>query len=365
MCSLARISGRKDTSSRSQEDENSNDNDLLTHSYVCMDHTTGMGYELRDCESYVNNQSFHTWLDAVGGVEGLLNVELTNIQVTTSPPEVICQDGPNPTQAELVQVNNRKARTLTTQVKTSAEKHGHFETEQAAAHNEQHGYFLPTPIRRTGRLTTLLVRITSMDAQPSYDAKTLSDRVFGSTQHMGMDFDLVNTASIYQQCSHDQLHIVPAANTPDPDAPGVVEVQLPVNIVGTHLSLELENAVTMALFDQHGLNPYSFDLHMYAFPFGAFRPNTYLPLHTNPDGTAMDQATLMMSPWTSFQIDDTWGAYAYQHGGRSVYNGDMVLYPAYTVHEVGHNLDFGHSEEGINPYGDGTCMMGGGKTDLE
>jgi hypothetical protein len=51
-------------------------------------------------------------------------------------------------------------------------------------------------------------------------------------------------------------------------------------------------------------------------------------------------------------------AYAYIDHYLSVYNDEWCNYASGQVHEIGHNLNFGHSGEGSNKYADRTGMMG-------
>ena len=61
--------------------------------------------------------------------------------------------------------------------------------------------------------------------------------------------------------------------------------------------------------------------------------------------------------FTQLQITDGI-AYAYIDHYLSVYNDEWCNYASGQVHEVGHNLNFGHSGEGSNKYADRTGMMG-------
>ncbi|KAL7425494.1 hypothetical protein ACHAXM_000042, partial [Skeletonema potamos] len=53
-----------------------------------------------------------------------------------------------------------------------------------------------------------------------------------------------------------------------------------------------------------------------------------------------------------------WVAYAGIKGHISVYNDKWCDYPSAQMHEIGHNLDFAHSNEGTERYGDTSGIMG-------
>ncbi len=51
-------------------------------------------------------------------------------------------------------------------------------------------------------------------------------------------------------------------------------------------------------------------------------------------------------------------AYAYMNSWQSVYKDSWCNYVSAQLHEVGHNLNFGHASEGSQEYGDQSGMMG-------
>merc|ERR1719343_558720 len=55
---------------------------------------------------------------------------------------------------------------------------------------------------------------------------------------------------------------------------------------------------------------------------------------------------------------EDWLAYAYADSYLSVFNDERCVYPSYQMHELGHNLNHGHSGIEGNTYGDKSCLMG-------
>jgi len=179
-------------------------------------------------------------------------------------------------------------------------------------------------LQPTGQLRALAVYVTGRDSTPSYSADRLASGIFGGGT------DTVNPASIYESCSNGTLSLVPAVG--DGIVNGVTIVHLDIDVVGTDVN-GLENLVSVAVDAAH-LG--TFDVVLYCMPDGVLR-----------------------------QGAENWGGYTYEGYGRSVYDNEVCLFPAFPVHEIGHNLNLGHSTEGEDVYGDGTCMMGAGPTDID
>lgn len=54
---------------------------------------------------------------------------------------------------------------------------------------------------------------------------------------------------------------------------------------------------------------------------------------------------------------DSWLAYTYVGGRRSVFNDQNCGQLSKLVHEIGHNMGLGHSGEGDSAYGDQSGIM--------
>ena len=54
----------------------------------------------------------------------------------------------------------------------------------------------------------------------------------------------------------------------------------------------------------------------------------------------------------------SWIAYGYYNSYLTIYNDDWCNSPSTQMHEVGHNLNFMHSGDSFNEYGDRSCLMG-------
>jgi hypothetical protein len=168
----------------------------------------------------------------------------------------------------------------------------------------------------TGTRSVLVVRVVALDSSTSSNQTVLSNRIFGTYG------DMMNLRTGYQACSFGQLQLVPSANTKAVN--GVVSVSIALNVKGVDPSI-VENAVITSLTSLVG-NPQSqFDHVMLCLP----------------PGTASD-----------------WLAYGYYNYYLTVYNNGACLHPSVQMHEIGHNLNLGHSGLGTDKYGDQTCIMG-------
>ena len=130
----------------------------------------------------------------------------------------------------------------------------------------------------------------------------------------------VNLASQYGACSHGKLNIVKAPNQTAGGLTinnGVVTVTLPTSVTAGDVTMR--NAITSALQTAFGQPPYQLVDHL---------------MYCLPPGTMGGVAYAFMNSW------------------MSVYNDDWCNSVSAQLHEVGHNLDFGHSNEGTTEYGD-------------
>lgn len=163
-----------------------------------------------------------------------------------------------------------------------------------------------------GTLDTLVIRvIADNNSQISASANQLKSDIF-------TDAFCLKTG--YAQCSKDQLIINPAPNVGDG---GIVDVKISSNPSDGNDSTLREQAVSKAT-QQYGTLHSKFDLVMMCLPPGT----------------------------------GGWVAYAYINSYLSVYNNDWCQQVSAQMHEVGHNLGLGHSNEGEQAYGDQSSMMG-------
>lgn len=174
--------------------------------------------------------------------------------------------------------------------------------------------------RVTGRKTVLAVRIMASNAIMSVDETSLSNSIFGGNG------DNVNLRSQYLACSHEKLEF-----TKRDDRNGLTAnirngvVTLWVNLPKEAGHSRMVNAVSEEIYRQFQLTVGSIADHvMYCLPKGTF------------DGVG----------------------YAVMNRGLSVYNDDLCTSVSSQMHELGHNLNLGHSSQGTEKYGDQSGMMG-------
>ena len=172
----------------------------------------------------------------------------------------------------------------------------------------------------TGTKEMLALRVVAADTSTSSSAATISDRWFGTSG------DLVNLKSQMSACSFGQL-TCNAANKVTSGGPsitnGVYTVTISNNVNGEADSVIREAIISQATADLGNLE-LQFDHIMICVP----------------PGTA-----------------GSWIAYAYVDWYLSVYNNDWCNYVSAQMHEIGHNLNLGHSGEGTQEYGDQSGMV--------
>jgi len=162
----------------------------------------------------------------------------------------------------------------------------------------------------TGVKNVLVVRIIANDAQTEFTKAQLSDEIFGTSG------DPFNLKVGYDQCSYGKMTIVPNV---DPDVvaqqsntiteKGVYDVTIAINVNGASDGV-VRDAVSTQLDTVLPNWQTRFELTMYCIP-----------------------------PGTS----GGWIAYAYVNHYLSVYNNEWCTYPSVGLHEIGHNLNLGHS----------------------
>jgi hypothetical protein len=174
----------------------------------------------------------------------------------------------------------------------------------------------------------LVVRvITADETSTTADEAALASNVFD---------DEVNVAKQYKACSHGQLNFIKADNraltgTDDGDETNITNGVTTVKIPGLvdQGPDTMNNAITLALKQNFGVSsPNQLAHHvMYCFP-----------------------------PGTMGGI-----AYGYVDHWNTNYNNQWCGYLSTQMHEIGHNLNLGHSDEGPDEYADQTGMVSDGK----
>jgi len=176
-----------------------------------------------------------------------------------------------------------------------------------------------------GNKSVLAVRVVAFGGSTTASEETLSDEVFGTSG------DLANLVSQYKACSYDKLIFAPVDDqnmqSPAGDATsnirnGVMTVQVDTDV--SDGDSVMKNAITSKITEVFGKAPNQIaDYTMYCLP-----PNTMSGV-----------------------------AYAYINSWLSIYSDQWCNYLSAQVHEVGHNLGYGHSNEN-GGYKDQTGMMG-------
>ncbi|CAJ1954133.1 unnamed protein product [Cylindrotheca closterium] len=174
--------------------------------------------------------------------------------------------------------------------------------------------------KTTGDRTVLAVRVIASNGEMSKSDEELSASIFGGAN------DFVNLKSQYAACSHGKINIVKR-----PDMNGLTSnIQNGVVTIRVNLPVEvghstMVNAVSQELDREFGMTMHSIADHvMYCLPKG------------NYNGVG----------------------FAIMNGGLSVFNDKLCTSVSTQMHEIGHNLNLGHSGIGTEKYGDQSCMMG-------
>ena len=166
----------------------------------------------------------------------------------------------------------------------------------------------------TGEKTLLVLRVLSNDSINTQSAQEISDGVFGTYG------DAVTLKSQYAACSNDQLHFEPASHAQTTES-GVYEAYIDMNVIGADDEDVTNAAVASAASVMGNLNQF-------------------------------DHVMVCVPPGTG-----SWVAWAYINHWLSVYNDDWCTSPSAGMHELGHNMNLGHSGES-SIYDDQTGMMG-------
>ncbi|CAJ1949103.1 unnamed protein product [Cylindrotheca closterium] len=171
-----------------------------------------------------------------------------------------------------------------------------------------------------GDKTVLAVRVVASNSDTTHNAEEISHAIFGGPN------DHVNLKSQVHACSHGKLNF---ERRPDLDGVdtnirnGVVTIKVIMTVEVGHS--KIVNAVSQEILRQFDKTHMDIADHvMYCLPIGAM------------DGVA----------------------YAIMNRGLSVYNDKFCTSVSAQMHEIGHNLNLGHSSERTEKYGDQSGMMG-------
>jgi len=186
-------------------------------------------------------------------------------------------------------------------------------TPQRSLISDYHGFF-----------KTLVVRVSdSRGHSPTFSAAEISKHVF---------FGDLTMASQFRACSNDQLNFTPALGGSD-IVDGVVDVHVDIDLSTTYYSLACVNAADDALDSKYDIGT----------------TYTYV-MYICPDVVDFGNAA----------------GVGEINGKKSWYKDTFGSFPYIQMHEIGHNLAFFHSGDGIGEYGDASCIMGGHyESDLE
>eukprot|EP00569_Conticribra_weissflogii_P017185 CAMPEP_0171451118 /NCGR_PEP_ID=MMETSP0881-20121228/40982_1 /TAXON_ID=67004 /ORGANISM="Thalassiosira weissflogii, Strain CCMP1336" /LENGTH=729 /DNA_ID=CAMNT_0011975599 /DNA_START=73 /DNA_END=2262 /DNA_ORIENTATION=+ len=175
----------------------------------------------------------------------------------------------------------------------------------------------------------LVVRVVDSEGRAHADsAEVISDKIFGTAG------DQENMIQQFRDCSFGKLTLThePATSANSVlshlSAPGVIEATIPVSLMNTTRAV-IRNQVTQVVENKLGLRlAENFDHVMYILQ--------------------------------KCYVQCGWGAYAYVNSWNSVYQGNYYRFPGVQLHEIGHNMNLGHSGglDETKKYGDHTCLMG-------
>jgi len=174
-----------------------------------------------------------------------------------------------------------------------------------------------------GSKNVVVVRIKTIDNEPTSSSAVLSDKVFGTHG------DKQNMKSQFSGCSHGKFQI--STGTGPGIVDGVAEVDL-TDMASEGVECDvLSSAAEDILNSRWGTSDWTqtYDFMMFVCPKGA-----------------LDEG------------DSEWVAYATGRH-KTYYSDNEVLIPATQMHEIGHNLWLNHAnEDGKDNYEDATGVMG-------
>jgi hypothetical protein len=175
-----------------------------------------------------------------------------------------------------------------------------------------------------GTYSVLIVRVVAVNGATSVSEDDLANSVFGNNLS---NPQLVNMSSQYKACSHDKLHFVEASDRNGKSSATKIRkgaTTVYISVSTSQGDSIMRNAITQKLNEEFNVSrPDELADHvMYCLP-----PNTM-------DGVA----------------------YAYINSWNSVYNDKWCTMLSAQMHEIGHNLNLGHSNE-IGAYEDQSGMV--------
>ena len=180
-----------------------------------------------------------------------------------------------------------------------------------------------------GDKRVLLVRVTDVDGRSvSDDAETISDKFFGTYG------DTMTVKSGFAACSFGKFQISSDYGTTEYDyilsAPGVLDVTIDIALTTSSQTAILQAATIVAMQ----------------------KMNLQLP-------GPFAHVIFIVEDCYSADAECDFAAYGYVNHWLMVAIGDNWKYPAVIMHEMGHNLNLGHSG-GLDggSYTDHTCLMG-------
>ena len=158
-----------------------------------------------------------------------------------------------------------------------------------------------------GTKSVLVIRADANDSSTTSNESTLSDNWFGNGR------DTVNFKSQMEACSYNKFQVEKSTVNSSFGTDGVYSVNLDFNVAGVS-----DGTVRNAMLDA-----------------------AEAALGVSNLRNQADYVALCMPGGTS----GSWIAYAYVNSWLSVYNNNWCGYVSAQMHEVGHNLNFGHSGE--------------------
>jgi hypothetical protein len=175
---------------------------------------------------------------------------------------------------------------------------------------------------KSGTPRALSVRvIANGNKQPRESKSELQGRVFG----IGPDAEANTVFTQYKKCSFGAQDIQPATEGNGVES-GVVEVTAPIDIASCDILGDCQQTIIAATERKLGLSPGSLDSSNPPYDFVMF---------CMPDGTMFGE-----------NGRTTWAAFAYTGDRTAFFQNGYCGVMTTNMHELGHLMDFGHSNEG-------------------